>query len=144
MPLPVSNPILIEFQGSKPDETDPNPLSSEICGPVRESKNGNGQIPRPTAYLMVAEIDVFNHRDPENARCVPVFFDTESQPSFITMDLAVALAPPRVAKEEMQVGVFMSKSVRLVSPRYSVLLKRMDGGWEPVTLNQTPNIIPPV
>lgn len=93
---------------------------------------------------MVAEIDVFNHRDPENPMRVPIFFDTGSQPSFITLELAAILGPPRVAKDEMQVGGFMSQSVRLISPRYSVLLKRYDGGWEPVTLNQTPSIVPPV
>jgi hypothetical protein len=103
---------------------------------------------RPTVFLMVAELFIFNHRDPINPIKKPVFFDCGSQPSFITAELAALIGPPRVGKESMSIGGFMGQekqqTVRFFSPRYSVLLQRQDGGWEPITLNQTPKIIPPV
>lgn len=141
-PSQVSNPVRTDATEPEPDGPTFQPTTPLICGPVRGSGDRDGK--RPAAYLMVAEVEVFNHRDPENTARVPIFFDTGSQPSFITLNLASVLCPPRIAKEEMNVGGFMGRAVRLVSPRYSVLLKRQDGGWEPVVLNQTPTIIPPI
>jgi len=103
---------------------------------------------RPSAYLMVAEVYVFNHIDPDNPILTPVFFDSGSQPSFITSDLAAQIRPHRLAKEKMTLAGFTGKDkctpVNFSSSRFSVLLQRQDGGWEPLTLNESPKIIPAV
>lgn len=102
---------------------------------------------RPSAYLMIREIPIFNHNGTHPVR-VPVFFDPGSQPSFISADLVAEIRPPLKADEHMTVGGFTGDSapnfLKFNSPRFTIRLQRKDGGWEEVELNQTPKIVPPV
>jgi len=139
-----SNNITASVNSTGPDFTvEPKEMVLSAVPDARVSAND-----RPTAFLMIAELFIFNNRDPSNPIKKPVFFDCGSQPSFITAELAALIRPQRIGKESMAIGGFMGQeeqqTVRFFSPRYSVLLKRQDGGWEPITLNQTPRIIPPV
>uniref|UniRef100_A0A914HTS3 Integrase catalytic domain-containing protein n=1 Tax=Globodera rostochiensis TaxID=31243 RepID=A0A914HTS3_GLORO len=105
-----------------------------------------GELQRPTAYLMVKEISVFNNNG--HPISVPVFFDPGSQPSFISSDLVSIISPDLLAVENMAVGGFSGnaapETMRFSSPRFLIRLRRLNGEWEGVELNQTTKIIPPV
>uniref|UniRef100_A0A914IGQ9 CCHC-type domain-containing protein n=1 Tax=Globodera rostochiensis TaxID=31243 RepID=A0A914IGQ9_GLORO len=102
----------------------------------------------PPAFLMVAEVRVYNQRDPTGPVKVPVFFDTGSQTSFITAGLVQAINPRKVSSEQLEVSGFIGTGNpaprRFNSPRFSVFLEREDGGWEETILNRTDRITPPL
>uniref|UniRef100_A0A914H6C6 Integrase catalytic domain-containing protein n=1 Tax=Globodera rostochiensis TaxID=31243 RepID=A0A914H6C6_GLORO len=102
----------------------------------------------PPAYLMVREVNVYNHRNPTAPVKVPVFLDTGGQMSFITGNLVSEINPRKVATNHLEVVGFVGDGKqtpsRFESPRYSVLLEKEDGGWEELILNRTNQITPPI
>lgn len=98
---------------------------------------------RPHAYLMMKRVPVYSNRGSPHPT-VPIFLDPGSQTSFISSALVREISPRKVAEEELTVCGFVGegsdKVSRFNSPRFSVLVGRSDGGWQPLVLNRTDRI----
>lgn len=112
------------------------------------TRDEGSNVGKGRTYLMVSEVPVFNHLDPDRPILAAVFFDTGSQPSFVTEKLVAVVAPEVVGREQMAVGGFLGGMEHNVShfssPRHVFHLQRADGGWEKTELNQTRKIVPSV
>lgn len=137
-----AQPLGISQRGpSRPFLEGPTQLSAAVIPPSKIS----GDMP-PPVYLMVRDVVVYNHLDPEDPLLATLFFDPGSQPDFISSKLAAQIAAPCLGEECLAVGGFQGGGPAVInrfkSPRLSVNIQREDGGWETMTLNCTPKIVP--
>uniref|UniRef100_A0A915N8I6 DUF5641 domain-containing protein n=1 Tax=Meloidogyne javanica TaxID=6303 RepID=A0A915N8I6_MELJA len=119
-----------EHLKSESDENTSNSSSSVTYFNADLIKNEN------RTHLMTLNIQVSCLGGPKEGIPAMVFFDSGSQTSYITKELADQLQPPEFSEETLRIHTFANKNPKTIrSLLVSVQLKRQDNKWESIQLN---------
>lgn len=88
------------------------------------------------AYYMTKKLTISSRRNPRHQISAVTLCDGASGFNYITDQTVKQLYPPKINMEKVEIhGVGAREPIKIRSPTYTVMIKRMDGGWEELEMN---------